>query len=560
MDSRAARVLRWIAALVAVTVVVGAAPGTATSATRPAPQPLRPAAQTFTDAPEFAWSPVRAATAYRLEVSRDPGFENLVRQVETAATRYADTTSWPSGQYWWRVKVLAPFTSGYSPVRSFSRAWLQTPGTLARPDAVRVDDFAAEAGVQVPRNALKVAWTAVREAAYYEIEFDGRPETTCRTPHTAFTPYQSGSFVGGVGEPCDPGLGLGEHTVRVRAVDVGPGREPLFSLWSDEPRSAEDQPPGVIRFTVGPSRTGSGPWQPAVLTSPRDGSVFADTPVLHWDPVAGAADYRVVMATDRGFTNLVGDFRTTGTSLIPTQSLPQTRRARSLFWLVVPCTVSGTVADQCLSLGDGAGLRKFTMQSVSPRTTGVQRRSSPWTGFTWESMHKTLGVFARRTGSPAASMVGVSWYEIQLRTRGAGWDAARIVAVDREAFVPDYLRFGTRYDWRVRVVDGSGLPGIWSRARTAMTPGAVSANPVALRAGRRGQRVVITWRQPRSRYFPVTDYTLYVSQRGVRWKPLAQVTKTKATFTLRPSQRYWFMVTANNLAGESLPTKIFVPR
>ncbi|MCU0298039.1 MAG: fibronectin type III domain-containing protein, partial [Candidatus Nanopelagicales bacterium] len=122
---------------------------------------------------------------------------------------------------------------------------------------------------------------------------------------------------------------------------------------------------------------------------------------------------------------------------------------------------------------------------------------------------------------------GVSWYEIQLRTRGTEWAAGRIIAVDREAFVPDYL---------------------------------VSANPVALRAGRRGQRVVITWRQPRSRYFPVTDYTLYVSQRGIRWKPLARVTKTTATFKLRPSQRYWFMVTANNLAGESLPTKIFVPR
>lgn len=562
MDSRAACALRRLAALVAAAAAISAAPAAANSAPAEAPQPLRPGTQTLTDSPEFAWGSIRAATVYRLEVSRDPGFEDIAHRVETAATRYADTTSWAPGQYWWRVKVVAPFNTGYSPASTFTRAWLQPAGMLARPDAVRVDDFAADAGIQVPRNALKVGWAPVREAAFYEIEFDGRPETTCRTVHTAFTPYQSGSFVGGVGDPCDPGLGLGEHSVRVRAVDHGPGREPLYSLWSDQTRPGDEQAPAAVRFTVGPPRAGSGQWQPAALTAPRDGSVFADAPVLHWDPVRGAADYRVVVAKDRGFTTLIGEFRTTGTSLMPAQSLPEARRARTLFWLVVPCTASGGGEEQCLSLSEGAaaGFRSFTKQSVAPRTSGVQRRGTAWSGFTWESLHTTMETFGLRTGNPGASIAGVSWYEIQLRAKGSGWDTGTVVAVDRNSYVPRDLRFGTRYDWRVRGVDGSGQPGTWSRVRTMMTPRAVCANPVALRAGRRGQRVEITWSRPRSRYFPVTDYTVYVSRHGIRWKPLARVTKTSATFRLRPSQRYWFMVTANNLAGESLPTKVFVPR
>jgi hypothetical protein len=29
---------------------------------------------------------------------------------------------------------------------------------IARPDAVRVEDFAADPGIQVPANALKISW------------------------------------------------------------------------------------------------------------------------------------------------------------------------------------------------------------------------------------------------------------------------------------------------------------------------------------------------------------------------------------------------------------------
>jgi hypothetical protein len=55
------------------------------------------------------------------------------------------------------VKVIAPFDGSYSNVRSFTRRWMGPDASgqrhIARPDAVRVEDFAADPGIQVPANA-----------------------------------------------------------------------------------------------------------------------------------------------------------------------------------------------------------------------------------------------------------------------------------------------------------------------------------------------------------------------------------------------------------------------
>ncbi len=548
-----------VAALVVAASFAWGTPCASWATPAPAPELLRPAAGAVVDVPRLAWHSVKGASLYRVEVATDPSFANVVHTAVTPANRYEDTMTWQQGDYWWRVKAVAPFTSHYSSPRSVKRQWLTSNGgRVARPENVTVADFSSEAGLQAPANALEVSWSPVPNAAYYEVQFDGRPQTTCLTWHTTFTPYLSGFSSGGT-QPCDPRLALGSHTVQVRAVDQIPERESVFSLWSGQARGPSELASGPLVFTVGPPRSGTVESGPATLTSPANATVFEDAPVLKWDPVASATDYRVLIARDRALAKVVTDLRTPNTRVIASLK-PSKKPLRTYYWAVLPCSASGGGAVQCLEPGvvPSSSVRWFRKQTVEVDTESARRTAGPWSRFGWQSTTTTASRFAHRTGVPHASTAGVLWYEIGLRAQGQPWKQGRLVVVDRTQYLPSNLAFGTRFEWRVRQVAATGA-GVWSAARRIRTPSAVASRPFDLRANRIGARVVINWGRPPSAFFPVVDYTVYMSRAGVRWRPLLRVAETRAVMRLRKNQRYWFMITANNTAGESRPTKIFVP-
>ncbi len=559
MESLAARLIERVVALVVAASVALAAPGTSWATPSLPPELLSPSAGEVVDVPRLAWQSVRGASLYRVEVASDPSFTNVVHTAVTPANRYEDTMTWQQGDYWWRVKVIAPFNSRYSPARSVKRQWLTSNrGRVARPDDVTVADFSSESGTQAPANALEISWSPVPNAAYYEVQFDGRPETTCATWHTTFTPYLSGFSSGGT-QPCYPAMALGTHTVQVRAVDQIPERDSVFSLWSSQARGPSELAPGPLVFTVGPPRSGTVASGPANLTGPGNATVFEDAPVLKWDPVIGATEYRVLIARDRGFGKVVTDLRTPNTRLIASLE-PSKRPIQTYYWTVLPCSASGGGAEQCLDPGSipSGSARWFRKQTVKVDTESTHRTAGPWSRFAWQPTTTTASRFAHRTGIPHASTAGVLWYEIGLRAQGQPWRDGRVVVVDRTQYLPSNLAFGTRFEWRVRQVAATGA-GAWSPTRRTRTPRAVASRPIDLRATRIGARVVINWDRPPSAFFPVVDYTVYISRAGVRWRPLVQVSEPHAVMRLRKNQRYWFMITANNTAGESRPTKIFVP-
>lgn len=537
-----------------------------------APRPVLPQPRATVNDPQFQWTTVPGAATYRLEVALDHTFTNIVYTVDTPATRYMDTSAWPAASYWWRVRAVAPVQGPPSAVRSFTRQWFSPDGgggthqETARPDNVTVEDFSAESGVQVPANALKVSWEPVAGASYYEIQFDGMSDGICTTPHTVFTPYLSGSLggEGKGGSGCDPKLATGSHWVRVRAVDETPGNGKLFSLWSDEARSLDSEVPGVVSFSLGPKLPGPSEPQPAVLTKPRNGTVFLDVPTFEWNPVEWASQYELVVAFDQDFTNVLGRFRTKNTRLVPLQRLPENTAIRSYYWYVVPCIEDGGKT-ACLNenrvVNRSGRFRTFKKQSVLVRTTSVKRKGTPWVEFTWEPYSATMYRFARRTGTLDASIGGAQWYEFQIKSRGAQWDSARTIITDLPGVIPLDLQFGGRFEWRVRPVDESGSGRPWSDTRSVRMPLAVPQNPVALKAFRTAdKRVTLRWRTPASKFFPVTGYSVYYSTRGKRWKPLTQVPRTHAAFKVGKGQRYWFMVTASNFAGEGPPSRVYVPK
>jgi hypothetical protein len=574
-DRRSAWALlrRFLVAAVAASLAAGLmSPVSAGTSAPGEPKPMRPGNRAVLNDPQFQWKAVPGAVTYRLEVSLDHRFTDVVHTIDTSATRYMDTSTWPAASYWWRVKVVAPSEGPYSNVRSFTRRWVGPDGgggdirEVARPDAVTVEDFSQDPGIQVPGNALKISWDPVPGASYYEIQFDGRSDAICKTPHTVFTPYQSGSLgKNRGGDACDPKLEHGNHWVRVRAVDETLAENgALYSLWSDEARDVDAEVPAPVIFSLGPNLSGPDALQPAELTKPRNGTVFLDIPTFEWNPVGWASEYELVVAMDRDFTNVLGRFRTTNTRLTPQGRLPEHTAVRSYYWYVVPCREGNNKSATCLNENRAVNregrFRSFKKQSVLVKQRPVVKRTTPWIEFVWEAYETTMNRFVRRTGTQGASMGGIKWYEIQLKPKAGRWDAARTFTSDLPGILPTDLPFGARFAWRVRPVDETGAARPWSQVRYVRTARAVPARPVALKAVRSPSRVTLLWRTPRARFFPVTSYSVYYSKRGKRWKPLTQVARNRAAFRVRKGSRYWFMVTANNAAGESAPRRVFVGR
>jgi len=82
--------------------------------------------------PAFSWSPVSGSTMYRFELCEDIDFVTLIYTVDTTvagAQLPAGTSLVQGGQYFWRVKSLAPVESDWSTVANFIVAEAQAEPT-----------------------------------------------------------------------------------------------------------------------------------------------------------------------------------------------------------------------------------------------------------------------------------------------------------------------------------------------------------------------------------------------------------------------------------------------
>ncbi|MCB0922061.1 MAG: fibronectin type III domain-containing protein [Actinobacteria bacterium] len=567
------------------------------------PRLSSPEKKEIVNQPHFWWTEVPKAIQYKLEVALDSRFSKVLKTEYTAMNHFIDTSTWPAGSYWWRVKVTQPFESKYSPASSFTRRWLVSDadgaGTeVARPDNVMVEDVSPGLdGLQAATNLIKISWEPVADASYYVVEFDhleafdpdsstvppgfGESEFSCKTPHTIMTPNY---WPGGATEPALPqgaaagpvfdlikGEGdctlpdVGSYAIRVRAVDVTVDGRLLYSLWSDEARNeAEQHAPGATVFTVEGTAPGSPGWTPATQASPADKASYIDTPVLEWDPVSKAAGYKVVIARDPDFTTEVAHFLTSNTRLIPLGRIPEDNADRSYFWYVLPCSEFEQTSATCLSSNTAVNrpgqYRSFVKESLRVDTQAALLQPEPWLHFRWQPFMKTERQTNRELGRSGDSIGGIDFYEIQTRLKGTEWPAVGTMT-DLPDLLPENLPFGQYFKWRVRVVDGSGQTRPWSKVREDRAPSAVPDNPVALTARRSaGSTVRLKWKQPRSKYFPVDDYSVYFSFNGKRWRPVTRVKATSIKLKVSRKSRYWFMVAANNTAGQGVPSKAYIGR
>ncbi len=129
--------------------------------------PIRPAVDAVLtppiDSPRFAWESVRGATAYTVQISRDPEFvDPALITTSTQRTTAAVLTSYPAaGTYHWRVQaeLSSGLASAWSAVRAFEVRGLP-PAVLTGP----ADSFAPEV------REVVLDWEPVAGASTYDLQ------------------------------------------------------------------------------------------------------------------------------------------------------------------------------------------------------------------------------------------------------------------------------------------------------------------------------------------------------------------------------------------------------
>jgi transposase-like protein len=221
---------------------------------------------------ELVWNTVVGTTKYRVQLATDNAFSGIVVDDSTLTTvsRSVGPLS-PGTTYYWRVSAINAAGAGaWSQVRDFTTV-LQLPGipALASPS-----DNAADQPLR-----LQLAWNSVEGVLKYRVQL---------ATDNAFTgividdsTLTSGSKSAG---PLSPGT---TYYWRVNAINAGGA-----GAWSP-----------VRGFTTVPLPPGI-----PLLVSPSDNA--ADQPAslqLVWNNVAGAVKYRVQLASDVTFTEIVVD-------------------------------------------------------------------------------------------------------------------------------------------------------------------------------------------------------------------------------------------------------------
>lgn len=454
------------------------------AATKPALLTPADTLATDVDDPVFTWTAVPGAAKYDFQISTAPDFPadpTATTTQRTAMTSYRPKSALAADEYYWRVRALGRdgTTTTYnptdwSPYRSIKRQWLEGAAP-ARPVVSMADtDGSLLNGHQVEFDQVRIAWTPVPHAAYYELEvstsaaFDGALTRRCNTPNTEWTPYLSGEYVDSdagsfgacawTGTPTSAAatrfitVGGGPYYVRVRGVDVRPSGEKLYSAYSNQATTLGGMIPDPVTFTaVAPTRPTTDPSKPAEVVDSPDSQ---GTPTLTWKPVTGAVAYRFLLAKDENFTNrrLDGSIVTTNTALTINQVLDDNVAGQPYYWLVVPCfrwDAAVDVENNC-PVGDSAAIgqtgyfetfEKRGREVGHPTAAATQQDT---VALSWDDHFAT---------SPTGN--AIKWYDVEVYdSQGT---KVEDIQTDATGYTPiDKGYADGRYTWKVSAIDAAG--------------------------------------------------------------------------------------------------------
>jgi photosystem II stability/assembly factor-like uncharacterized protein len=374
-------------------------------------------------APTLAWGTVGGATNYSVQISRDSTFATvlLTDTTLTAASRAVSGLMYNMTYYWRAGARNVGGSSGFSLASRFTTAALTQPVTTA--------PASNAAGVSL---SPTLTWNAVAGATTYHVQFS-TDSTFASTLVNDSTPTAGSRGVG----PLTAGAA---YFWRVRARSLSGLNELSLGDWS-----------GTQKFTVLAL-----PAVPA-LSSPGADTTGAPTSLnLAWLSAAGAATYRVQLATDSLFSApVVNDSTLTAT----TRAVGPLNNGTRYYWRVNAKNGSGTSAY--------AAYRAFTTAAIPAPIL-----SAPAANATGQSAVLTLSWNASS---------GAAVYTVQVSVDSL---FSTTVVNDLSAAVTRQvgpLAAGASLYWRVRAENGASQ-STWSEVRRFSVM-AVPPAPVLLSPG-----------------------------------------------------------------------------
>jgi hypothetical protein len=401
------------------------------AATRLSATPGGPAVSHLTLNPYLSWSGVAGAQVYDVEISPGDQFGRATffgRGAHSPFVTPAIVGGIPDDTYAWRVRARDPKGNAgpWAVAPAFTKGWVAPAVVSPADDAVT--------------HSLMVTWSPVEGAEQYQVQmsnlennFSGdNLKVNALTSATAFAPSLT--------EQAAKGLTHGDVYWRVRPVIAGG----IFGTWSHQ-RHIDWQPAPVgVRTSV------------AVLSSSGDSDTGL-SPHLAWTPVrSGGVDatlYRVDIAGDPQFNNIVESQLTTSTGWSSRSPLPDNQIGTGYYWRVVWGSGSSEVSpgwmvdEASVAVGQ---FKKQTRIALGSASGGQLVDAAPM--LTW------------------TSVPGIAKYEVQLSRDGrfAPDETTRTATVYGTGAVPGSMASDEKrlpdgtWSWRVRAVDGGGAGQTWS--------------------------------------------------------------------------------------------------
>jgi hypothetical protein len=353
--------------------------------------------------PEFKWAAVSGATKYRLQVSNNIAFTNLILNITTPSVTYTPSSAnvFSDGIWYWRVRVETPTpVSAYSSIRSFTKQWAAPANspTLSSPAVSATLDF---------YDQPVFSWGAVTGAAKYKLQIYSSPggwsnlvysATTLATTHQPSTKLTNGMYYW-----------------RVVPVDT---------------TNREGTPSAERSFTAAYN------FVPTLL-EPADGANPTFTPTFRWTAVRGAQFYRLQYTTDPSFSSGVTTVDTRNTAHTPISTLPNDV---NYYWRVRAHS-GNSISDWTPSR---SFLKKWYIKPVLLTPVNVYQ-------------HVRFPVFSW------TPVPGASYYKVEI-SLSSGFSPVYDSGTTADTFFTPtkYNGSPSTYYWRVTPYDGNGKAGLTS--------------------------------------------------------------------------------------------------
>jgi large repetitive protein len=410
------------------------------------------------------WEPVPGAATYELRIDTDRNFLSVDHAVSgITGTRYSPPGNLKNDDFYWQVRAVtasgrpAPWQDTQPPhvPWRFTHAWPAQP------------EPRYPVGPTTPGVPFFFEWAPVERASSYVVHlFDADGAEVCETAPTIHTTIAD--------QGCRPPTS-GTWSWRVEGFDEGGTRLPTVDRLQDrvaftyekpaaQPATSDPLPAatGQAASLSGTTAFGIGtPQERCDDVVPDQCDDLRQTPVLTWDPVPGAASYRLVITNDAEGTNphaVVSGL--TQPMWTPEDSFPDSQAGSAYYWQVQPCNSRG-----CWT--GGSPRHAFAKESVAPapRSPRGAVEVADEVTLEWGSLLDRLDDPDALAGSDLTTPATTDAKQYVVQTSVVPSFAS--VIESRTVEQTSFTSFTTTYPegpvfWRVGAFDGSGRQTVWS--------------------------------------------------------------------------------------------------